>query len=269
MPICVITDPGTEHERKCFLNMPQGKTRCKQCDFRKPNGEQCRLRTCQDHKYCWMHLVKKHKVRIAPSELWLQYDREQRCKHCKHRGPFEGKLCARHFRQEHPDWPRNEPFPKGFRLPGKGLFATQSIRRSAEEKKRLVFDKGEVIGIYLGSIRDKEEVDARYDIPGQVERIAPYAFQTNNGVIYDALCVRNFMGYANDAHNNAQGLRANAEVREEPRGAVVYARRKIYEGEEILFNYGRSYWTGNHPIVPFVEKRCAVGGCRRKRKTKK
>lgn len=42
---------------------------CRQCAATKPNGQQCRARTCMGVPYCWQHGQREYKVRIKPSGI--------------------------------------------------------------------------------------------------------------------------------------------------------------------------------------------------------
>ena len=42
---------------------------CRRCAAVKPNGQQCRARTCMGVPYCWQHGQSEYKVRIKPSGI--------------------------------------------------------------------------------------------------------------------------------------------------------------------------------------------------------
>lgn len=197
---CTVNDTGTKY--------------CYQCKFITEKGKRCKLKSCVDLDYCWIHLRMKYKVKIAPSKIKVN-----------------GKSI------------------------GLGLFAltdktlpsdiTRRIksRKVTSEEKKLyaVFKTGDVIGKYIAQEVDAKELSNRYDYmkDGElVEQTAPYAVSKNNHTIYDSLCHRNFVSYANDARGT--GFENNAKL-----SAQMYlkATRTIWEGEEILWNYKNVYWS--------------------------
>lgn len=206
---------------QCAINTtkPNEKS-CKPCTAHKANGQPCKLKSCYEWKYCWVHLLKFAKVRIAESTIKIQ-------------GQSIGLgLFAR----------TNRPLAVDL------LARLRSNRGRAEEKKQyLVFKKNEIIGNYQGEIVTKEQLDQRYDYKdeqGQLhEQVAPYAITSEDGSIMDALCKRNFVAYANDPYNS--NLQANSTMNENTR--TLIASRNIWQGEEILWNYGAEYW--QYPIA--------------------
>jgi hypothetical protein len=151
-----------------------------------------------DIDYCWIHLRKKHKVRIAPSSIKIN-----------------GKSI------------------------GLGLYASNP--NSGDDARAIVFQQGDIIGQYLGQrIQKQTKLNKRYDkFQGPrrlVEQTAPYAIVTTTGTIYDALCRRNFIAYANDARGT--NMTNNATVENKTMKAISTIRN----GDEILWPYGDSYW---------------------------
>ena len=216
MPIHVrVVNP--EHQRKslfqCVIN-GNGK-KCKQCKFIKKNAERCKLKTCTD-EFCWIHLQKKFRVRVAESRIRIN-------------GHSIGLgLFAR----------TNKP------LDARILDRLHSHKASEEDKtKYLVFKKGELIGKYIGEHLSKKRLDDRYDYKDTQgtlhEQTAPYAFTVGHK-IYDGLCKRNFMVYANDP--TGTGLKPN--MKPSRKSPNMMALRDIWQGEELLWEYGETYWSG-------------------------
>jgi len=218
-----VVNPEQKYQNifQCTVNPTQPPSRkCRRCIGHKRNGQRCKLRTCYDWNYCWLHLQKLFHVRIAESTIKIQ-------------GRSIGLgLFARTNRS----------------LPTALLGRLRTNRGRSEEKRQyLVFKKNDVIGHYFGENLTKAQLDQRYDYQdnqGEMkEQVAPYAVTSEDGTIMDALCKRNFMAYANDPLNSH--LRANSIMNENTK--ILRASRNIWEGEEIVWKYGADYW--NFPIA--------------------
>lgn len=109
--------------------------------------------------------------------------------------------------------------------------------------------KGDCIIEYVGEIIDDKEAN---------NRGGRYLFQTSKNRHIDGTTRTNTARYANHS------CRPNAEV-DIIRGRVfIYAKRKIVEGEEILYDYGKEYW--DEHIKP---KSCRCEKCVEKKSLKK
>jgi hypothetical protein len=202
MPLVArVIDPldDTQSIFQCRIN-DTGTKYCNQCQFITAKGTRCRKNTCMDLTYCWIHLRIKHRVRIAPSLIKVN-----------------GKSI------------------------GLGLYAQDP--NTHEDKRAIVFRKGDIIGRYVGEeIKTQEQLAHRYDkfVDKQriLEQTAPYAVVQHNGKIYDALCHRNFIAYANDARGT--NMTNNATLN--PRSVYLHATKNIRNGDEILWNYTKGYW---------------------------
>lgn len=203
----------TETGFSCYQN-DTGTNRCRQCIYVIPNtGRRCRLNTCVDMDYCHWHLKKVHDVQIKPSTIV---------------GGGLGVFAA------------GNVSPRMLRY----LKSRDSSR--AEKNQYAVFKKGDVIGKYEGEVVSREELNRRY---GE-HTTAPYAVQKSRREIYDALCVRNFVGYVNSAHNT--GFQNNCKL---TAGLRLVATRNIYPGEELFWNYGRDYWRSHPPVIRSTKSR--------------
>jgi len=224
MPVDV--DVLTQDHRRtlfhCTVNS-SGTRFCRQCEYIKSDGHRCRLHSCYEAHYCWIHLKKVQKVRIAPSRL-----------------PLVGLgLFAR----------TNKALPPALLNKLKSRKATRQ-----ERAQYTVFNTGDVIGEYEGEKLTKRELASRYDYETEtgeeIQQVAPYGAMNVKGDITDALCVRNFTAYSNDPFKSKE--QQNAKIIGHRLRLV--AIRPIYEGEEILIKYGRGYWHSGYPIAPLRQK---------------
>lgn len=222
MPLHVtLLRPDTkEVVTECVVN--DCGPRCCRCTYMINGVRRCRLSSCYEENYCWIHLKKVRKVRIAPSRIVV-------------RGQSIG--LGLFALTQHP-------------LPRPLLTRLRARRGTREEKEKyLVFRNRQVIGRYSGEHLSKAELDAKYDMGG-TEYTAPYALTLSDGSVLDSLCKRNYVAYANDARGSR--FTNNAEVL--PNLDLV-ATRSIWQGEEILWDYGREYWTGPHLDVQIRRQR--------------
>ena len=122
--------------------------------------------------------------------------------------------------------------------PGKGLFAQLPGRG---EGRRLVFGPNAYICEYGGERITKTNLNARYG-----DYTAPYALFVRGprgGHYLNAACKRGVGAMA----NHAEAARANAKLSQARRGALV-ATKPIYNGDEILVDYGDEYGF-DEPVV--------------------
>ena len=122
---------------------------------------------------------------------------------------------------------------------GMGMFALKS------------FDKGELVVPYIGENISDDELDRRYG-----DDVAPYAIKLENGRTLDAACARGLGSYANDYRTDPKDHRKNKaamnvelsdERSTELGGVWIKAIKKIAPGQEMLVDYGKEYWSGEHP----------------------
>lgn len=217
LKVQVFSDDKKRKLHECKLN--DCGSQCCRCTYVKANGEQCKLHSCYDFEYCWIHLKKKFDVRIATSNITVD-------------GKSIGKgLFAR----------TNKPLPANL------LRRLKSRRATREERKKyLVFKKNDKIGKYKGEALDRKRLDDRYrDIDNpDVDYTAPYGIQGRRGVLYDSLCKRNYVSYSNDARNSRYQYNAKVTTH-----LNLIATKNIWQGEEIFWNYKRDYWRGPLPII--------------------
>ncbi len=125
-------------------------------------------------------------------------------------------------------------------VPGQlGLFASTTAKPSdgdgdGDGDDDMLFDAGDTIVRYFGERKTKAEIDARYG-----RRTAPYTVQVG-GVrgdkFIDAACVRGAGAYAN--HHRR---RNNTEFVASGNNVLMVATKPIYDGDEILVDYGAQY----------------------------
>ena len=133
-----------------------------------------------------------------------------------------------------------QPFPRKFLkvkrgVNGLGLFTTEPIK------------KGTYIIDYAGKLLTADEADAR---GGQ------YLFEINSRWTIDGTSRTNLARYINHS------CRPNCETdtREREKRVIIYTRRGIKAGEELSYDYGKSFW--NEWIKP---KGCRCEKCTEKR----
>lgn len=122
---------------------------------------------------------------------------------------------------------------------GLGLFAGENIKRG----KRIIEYTGEKIST--------EEAD---------KRGGKYLFDINKDLTIDGKGRENTARYIN--HSCAPN--AYAEVDLDKKKVFIYAKKNIKEGEEILYNYGKSYW---EDIIGGAKK-CRCEKCLSKKRRK-
>ena len=198
---------------RCNLNDSDDvKKRCSRCKYIRSNSNRCKLRSCYDKNYCWIHLQKKYKVKIAQSRVRIN-------------GHSIGLgLFAKTNKQ----------------LPANILSKIRMNRMSKDEKKRyLIFKTGDIIGKYEGEHMTREQLNNRYDTKNDI--IEPYVVEVKKDYYIDSLCLRNHTSYANDARNTT--FKNNAKLTSK---LYLKATKNIWCGQEIFWNYGASYFKGEH-----------------------
>jgi len=216
---------------QCKVN-DSGTTYCTQCQFITSKHTRCKLRSCLDFEYCWLHLRKKYHIKVAPSKIKVNGKSIGLGLFAKTDKPLSNRM------REHIDSRMITP---------------------QDKKLYLVFKSGDIIGKYEGEQVDAKELSRRYDYVddnGQlVEQTAPYAVVGNrrgkkNTMITDALCLKNYVSFANDARNSEYAYNATLTP-----GLYLKATRNIWQGDEILWNYQRSYWDGTIADVKYTKRR--------------
>ena len=62
---------NSEEDIQLFLQTvcPFEQNRCVQCHAKKLDGSQCKLKTCRQYPYCWIHLKSKDKLQVKDSTI--------------------------------------------------------------------------------------------------------------------------------------------------------------------------------------------------------
>lgn len=199
-------------------------------------GHKCRRHTCMDYRYCWLHLVTKKHLLIAPSRRLKSFG-------------IPGKPL--------------------------GLYAVASLKslrtagRDADgapnQTDELVFDTAQRIQTNYGG--ERIDMDERYPDPDDKET-GTYTVELADGSVYDALAAASALSYSNEVINvrdlmlkhrtkttfkrayaeaakkehGARG-KANIDVANTGGGMIMFqAIRPITHGQELLWTYGTEYW---------------------------
>lgn len=122
---------------------------------------------------------------------------------------------------------------------GLGLFTTEPIKKDT------------FIIEYIGEILTTEEAN---------ERGGQYLFEINSKWTIDGTTRKNLARYINHS------CRPNCETdtKEREKRVIIYARKNIKAGEELCYDYGKSFW--NDYIKP---KGCRCEKCQEKKRLKK
>ena len=110
---------------------------------------------------------------------------------------------------------------------GRGLFAVRDFKKNVK------------LTPYVGEMLTKRELESRYGS----ESVAPYALLITNNKYIDSACVRGVGAYANAALKEGEA-NARLSVNKPKAKAWLVSTRKIVCGEEIIIDYGESYWKG-------------------------
>lgn len=127
--------------------------------------------------------------------------------------------------------------PKG----NKGLFAIDRKRVDAP-----VFRKGQKILQYTGEFLTEDEMSERYDYYDEdgelVEGRAEYALEYEDGKYVDAEIIKGYGAFINDPNGytrHPENLDPNSKF---GKGLWIVAIKDIYDGDEILIDYGDNYF---------------------------
>lgn len=202
------------------------------CVAKSRTGERCKRRVCMDYRYCHTHLATEKHLLIAKSKRL-----------------------------------------SGFHLEGFGLYAYDpkhgSIKRDEKglpipSKTSVVFKKGDEIADYGGEILSKKQFDDRYEDPKDLDTGAYVESGTN--LILDGLSAASAVTYSNESIDVASLMRRardersferlysekvngdrrrNAMTKQRSRMIRMVATKPIHQGEEILWNYGPTYWSSS------------------------
>jgi hypothetical protein len=234
MPIRVIVGRlarDTTHPFTCLLNNATQAGGCQPCTYMIKPGRRCKLRSCKELDFCWIHLRQQKQVMIHPSRLVAGVGKAPK------RALGDGVFA----RTYHP-------------LSAATLAQLKNAPEGDVLKQRYrVFQTGDVIGEYKGEILTEAEAKVRYDENkrSRLEEFqAPYAVRVETtGQVIDALCQRNFVAYVNDARGT--GMKRNTRYTKD---GFLEATKDIYQGEELLTSYGSEYWNSrmrdvSHSVV--------------------
>ena len=147
---------------------------------------------------------------------------------CKCRVSLGAPYCWIHLLHKHHLRIKPSPIPGA----GKGLFAM-----GPPNGPRL-FKRGDVIIVYDGQHISQQTLDARY---GDDDVAAPYAVETH-GDVEDAALRRG----AGAICNHAAGPAQNARIVYRGNRHVIVATKQIFNGTEVLVDYGHNYWDGGN-----------------------
>lgn len=124
----------------------------------------------------------------------------------------------------------------------KGLYAYDPKSTSG-----IVFQPNQKIVRYIGQKITQKQLDKRYDYDGH-NVTAPYAAYN-----VDAACKRGVASLANDSKPSSKST--NARFIKRRNGHIyLYALKPIRHGDEILVDYGESYWEG-HSLLTYRDMR--------------
>lgn len=123
----------------------------------------------------------------------------------------------------------------------KGLFAFDRKCSSTP-----IFQKGQRILRYEGELLTEDEMSERYDYYDEngelVEGNAEYALEYESGKYVDAEIVKSYGAYINDPNGytkHPDSLTPNSRF---GKNRWIIAVRDIYDGDEILIDYGDNYF---------------------------
>ena len=108
-----------------------------------------------------------------------------------------------------------------------------------------LFRKGQKVLRYEGELLTEDEISERYDyyVNGElIEGPAEYTLEYADGKFVDAIIIRGYSAFINDPKGyikHPDGLSPNVVFR---KNRWIFALRDIYNGEEILIDYGENYF---------------------------
>jgi hypothetical protein len=123
---------------------------------------------------------------------------------------------------------------------GKGLFVD-----SPRHGDGPVFDTNDMIVEYYAESLTTTGLDRRYGMGTHVT--APYGLTVDGGITEDGACVRGVGSIANGAMYNRRTRRyspepnAKYDVDRTKNVAALFATRPLYDGDEVICNYGTDY----------------------------
>jgi len=112
---------------------------------------------------------------------------------------------------------------------GKGLFAIDK----SQPQNAIIFKKNQRITEYKGEILTRNELEDRYG-----NKTAPYGLAINHNAYEDCACRRRIGSLSNTGNKKRDNNAQFYLYRGRP---YIKAIKNIYNGEEILTNYGDSY----------------------------
>ena len=164
---------------------------------------------------------------------------------CRRKTCQDSELCSSHLKSKYHVVIAKSTIPNG----GMGLFAGGRKKHRSSRKQAIpVFRKGDLITPYGGHDLKQKVFDSLYDFDSEgkhYETAGPYAIgSTKKGHVTDGMCLRRAGAFCNDYHGS-KAAGPNAELGD---NAMVEALRDIYQGEEILVDYGKAYWKGQENL---------------------
>ena len=198
-------------------------------------NRRCKHKTCQDYRYCSIHLAYLKHLVVAKSKRLRDFQ-------------VEGLGLYAYD-------------------PMKGTLKKDAHGIPIEDNSKTVFRKGDFVGDYGGERLSKKQFNARYKDKDDQETASYAESGEKGGWILDALGAASAVTYANESLNVAKLLstaksRRSFEKQYESaaskdKKASCYtvddghkmikmkAGRTIHQGEEILWHYGPGYWSTN------------------------
>jgi SET domain-containing protein len=108
-------------------------------------------------------------------------------------------------------------------IPSNGLFAYENIKAN------------DLIGVYLGEIVERTELDRRSVFSDELEK--HYSFSQDDNFDIDALRCGNAMRYINHSKYGYENCFAKNVFTQGRIIVALYAKRDIMKGEELYFDY--------------------------------
>ena len=127
--------------------------------------------------------------------------------------------------------------PSRIKNSGLGVFAC-----STESDVDLTFKKGDILGILSGDIIDSYELELMYG-----DNTAPYTFKIDENQYIDGAtnrCVFNMINHS---------IRNNVTCYNDGFQVFVECVEDIFNGEELVLNYGDEYWAGHWETIQTIQ----------------